>query len=424
MSNSVLMTAIPVTPAPSSSVINFYNRDEPYYEFTNFFARPIHVDDQDWPTSEHYFQGAKFIEHPQVRDQVRRMKTPREAFQAARTNEHLKRADWEAAKNDVMYRAVKAKFTQHDDLKALLLSTGGAKLVEHTVNDRCWGDGGDGSGENRLGLTLSRVRAELVSAATPTTDGSDAAFSSVTQAIAERFVADILRNAQPAATARSPAPPTTPKRVSATATAAAPASPQRPTATTTATSTPAKSTPTHLVPPSVSSAPAVHTIQQHDVASVAAAAQIAAEYIGALTDGALEDTAARAAATQARDLAVEAAVAASVVTHHAASADVIVTQHQPGVSATAEAFVKVDSHHNVRQVVIEADAQLDYDDDGDERYDDGLLAAEVEQFSQALARQVDQTNTRTSVLAYVGVAAVVATLAGVGVWLWRSRTNR
>jgi len=50
-----------------------------------------------------------------------------------------------------MLEVVRAKFTQHEDLKAILLGSGDALLVEHTENDDYWGDGGDGSGKNRLG---------------------------------------------------------------------------------------------------------------------------------------------------------------------------------------------------------------------------------------------------------------------------------
>lgn len=67
-----------------------------------------------------------------------------------------------------MYDIVKAKFTQYQDLKELLLSTAGCTVVEHTVNDNYWGDGGDGSGRNQLGKTLMRVRDELLAA--PPTD--------------------------------------------------------------------------------------------------------------------------------------------------------------------------------------------------------------------------------------------------------------
>lgn len=71
------------------------------------------------------------------------------------------RRDWESVKDQVMLEVVRAKFTQHEDLKAILLATGDAKLVEHTANDSYWGDGGDGSGKNRLGQILMQVREEL-----------------------------------------------------------------------------------------------------------------------------------------------------------------------------------------------------------------------------------------------------------------------
>jgi ribA/ribD-fused uncharacterized protein len=60
-----------------------------------------------------------------------------------------------------MRKAVLAKFTQHEDLRAILLGTGDAVLIEHTEKDSYWGDGGDGSGQNRLGHILMSVRAEL-----------------------------------------------------------------------------------------------------------------------------------------------------------------------------------------------------------------------------------------------------------------------
>lgn len=46
----------------------------------------------------------------------------------------------------VMREAVRAKFTQHEKLTELLLTTGDAELIEHTANDNYWADGGDGTG--------------------------------------------------------------------------------------------------------------------------------------------------------------------------------------------------------------------------------------------------------------------------------------
>jgi ribA/ribD-fused uncharacterized protein len=60
-----------------------------------------------------------------------------------------------------MREAVLAKFTQNADLRAVLLATGDADLVEHTSNDDYWGDGGDGHGKNKLGRILMSVRDEL-----------------------------------------------------------------------------------------------------------------------------------------------------------------------------------------------------------------------------------------------------------------------
>lgn len=52
-----------------------------------------------------------------------------------------------------------AKYSQHPTLKELLLSTGSARLVEHTTNDSYWG--GDGSGKDMLGRILMKAREQL-----------------------------------------------------------------------------------------------------------------------------------------------------------------------------------------------------------------------------------------------------------------------
>ena len=83
------------------------------------------------------------------------------AVRMGRSRKRLLRKDWEAVKDSIMCEAVLAKFTQHADLWETLLATGGAKIVEHTENDNYRGDGGDGSGKNRLGQILMRVREEL-----------------------------------------------------------------------------------------------------------------------------------------------------------------------------------------------------------------------------------------------------------------------
>ena len=40
--------------------INFYERKESFYEFSNFFLKPVDVRKKERPTTEHFFQAMKF----------------------------------------------------------------------------------------------------------------------------------------------------------------------------------------------------------------------------------------------------------------------------------------------------------------------------------------------------------------------------
>ena len=60
-----------------------------------------------------------------------------------------------------MYEGLRYKFRAHEQLKVKLLETGERQLIEHTVNDKYWGDGGDGSGKNKLGKLLMKLRSEF-----------------------------------------------------------------------------------------------------------------------------------------------------------------------------------------------------------------------------------------------------------------------
>jgi len=141
--------------------IYFYNKSEPYFEFSNFSRHAIYLKGVIWPTSEHYFQAQKFAGTP-IEERVRRASTPSLAADMGRDRSNPLRPDWEIVKDSVMLEAVRAKFTQHPDLKEILLATGDADLIEHTSNDNYWADGGDGSGLNHLGKILMKIRAELM----------------------------------------------------------------------------------------------------------------------------------------------------------------------------------------------------------------------------------------------------------------------
>jgi ribA/ribD-fused uncharacterized protein len=141
-------------------IIHFYSTRDEYGCFSNFSRHSIFLAGKRWATSEHYFQAQKFhgTEHE---EKVRLCKTARQAADLGRSRKLPLRRDWESVKDQVMLEALRAKFTQHEDLRGILLGTGDALLVEHTDRDSYWGDGGDGSGKNRLGQLLMQVREEL-----------------------------------------------------------------------------------------------------------------------------------------------------------------------------------------------------------------------------------------------------------------------
>ena len=141
--------------------IQFYRVSDPFGCFSNFAAYPIALDGQVWPTAEHYFQAQKFVD-TSYREQIRSSATPMEAARLGRDRTRGLRQDWDRIKDEVMYRVVLAKFTQHPDIKTMLLSAGNARLVEHTKSDSYWADGGDGCGKNMLGQILMHVRDELI----------------------------------------------------------------------------------------------------------------------------------------------------------------------------------------------------------------------------------------------------------------------
>jgi hypothetical protein len=140
--------------------IRFFSKSESYREFSNFAPFPIEIDGAIWPSVEHYYQAQKFADLA-LQEKIRTAKKPVIAKSLAAKYRQRARADWNEAKAAVMERAVRAKFAQHEALRALLLATGEEPLAEAAPNEYYWGVGEDGTGQNKLGLLLMHLRAEL-----------------------------------------------------------------------------------------------------------------------------------------------------------------------------------------------------------------------------------------------------------------------
>jgi ribA/ribD-fused uncharacterized protein len=144
----------------SRVTIRFYSKSETHREFSNFAPFPVEIDGLKWPSTEHYYQAQKFSD-AELREKIRAAGKPIVAKSLADHHRHRTRPDWDAVKDEVMYRAVKAKFSTHRKLREMLLATGDEDIAECAPTDYYWGVGKDGTGQNRLGKILELIRAQL-----------------------------------------------------------------------------------------------------------------------------------------------------------------------------------------------------------------------------------------------------------------------
>ena len=139
--------------------IYFYTKNDPFHELSNFAPLGFEADGAYWPTVEHFFQAQKFLDTA-YREQIRRAPGPREARSLGQSRAMPIRQDWDSVREQRMYEALCLKF-QRPALRTLLLSTGSRRLIEASPFDHFWGAGQDGSGQNRLGHLLEKLRVQI-----------------------------------------------------------------------------------------------------------------------------------------------------------------------------------------------------------------------------------------------------------------------
>lgn len=140
-----------------TETICFYKTRDPHGYMSNFSRHSFVVNGVTYRTSEHFYQSQKFAGTP-YEVTVREIASPKDSADLGRSPSLPLRSDWEEIKVEVMRQALIAKFSQNPEIKAQLLSTGDAILVEDSMVDAYWGWGADHSGKNMLGKLLMEVR--------------------------------------------------------------------------------------------------------------------------------------------------------------------------------------------------------------------------------------------------------------------------
>lgn len=154
--DEVLLDVLPV----GESDIGFYIRKEPYGFMSNFWRAEQTIDGITYPTNEHYYQTMK-AKNDKVRIWIANSPKAWNSMKAGQSLREKEIVDnWVEHKVEVMLTGLRAKFSQNDVLKQLLLATGDAHLYEDSPTDMYWGGKLQGS-KNMLGILLMKVRKEL-----------------------------------------------------------------------------------------------------------------------------------------------------------------------------------------------------------------------------------------------------------------------
>jgi len=125
----------------------------------------IDLDDQVWPTVEHYFQAMQF-DKPELQAWIRASESAKVAIRRGEPG-FLKqlfrprRPDWDEVKSVYMTRALYTKCKMYDFIASRLLETGDKLLLDPSQYDYYWGLGRDQRGLNMYGQVLMNVRQKL-----------------------------------------------------------------------------------------------------------------------------------------------------------------------------------------------------------------------------------------------------------------------
>jgi ribA/ribD-fused uncharacterized protein len=154
-----------MTKWPLNSALIYRTREQ-FGELSNMAAMPVTHGGLFYPSSEALYQCAKFVDAPDVCDEIRAAPTPKEAKQVARshlTPERMER--FLPLRIPVMEECLRVKLDQHySRITRVLDHTEDRPIVEKSYHDDFWGAKPSDEclrGTNVLGLLWMKLREDL-----------------------------------------------------------------------------------------------------------------------------------------------------------------------------------------------------------------------------------------------------------------------
>ena len=142
--------------------------------FSNWYVRDFELQGITFNCNEQcmMYGKARMFNDLEAANKILSTKSQADQKAEGRKVKNFDQAIWEKRSLNLVYAGAKAKFTQHEDLYDLLMSTGDTELVEASRYDTIWGIGLDVSsplsrdktkwrGKNLLGIVLTRLRDNL-----------------------------------------------------------------------------------------------------------------------------------------------------------------------------------------------------------------------------------------------------------------------
>lgn len=155
-------------------IIGFHNPNEENGYLSNWYPCRFTIDGIEHSSMEQFMMHQKAVLFHDTRSAEQIMKTddPAEIKQLGRLVSGYDNLLWNGVRQIVVFEGLMAKFSQNDELKDKLVSTGSAILAECAVKDLVWGIGlsitdpdrydiSKWRGQNLLGFALMKVRDKL-----------------------------------------------------------------------------------------------------------------------------------------------------------------------------------------------------------------------------------------------------------------------
>lgn len=171
------LVKIPIAAEPLPEPVFFFTGNpalNEFKEFSTLHEAPMQVDGITFPTVEHYVQWSKAKMFGDTDAEAKILKTPSSKSVRGYGNKikEFKEEEWNTKRDEIMRKALRAKFVQHPELRTKLLATGTRPIAEADPREKYWaiGTSSDTSkakdptkwpGKNMLGKMLEELRTEL-----------------------------------------------------------------------------------------------------------------------------------------------------------------------------------------------------------------------------------------------------------------------